>query len=265
MKSDSNQEVDSQPSPQRRDAVDQAHTGVGLENWNDGFPTTHWSLLLDSDGQGQNCALSKMCSAYWYPLYAYLRKTGHSGHDAQDLTQGFFAHLFSADRLSEADPHRGRFRSYLLGALKHYLSDVRKHQSALKRGGGIPPVSIEQELAEERYQSEPADPQLTAERLFDRQWALEIFRQILKQVEHDYREAGKGKLFETLHPYLTGEADRGTYGAAAQTLEVKEVTIRSLVSRLRKHYRKRMRERVELLVDAPEEADAEIQYLFELM
>jgi RNA polymerase sigma factor (sigma-70 family) len=240
---------------------DVPHTGVGLDNWDAKFPATHWTLLLEARDDHDQQSLASMCQAYWYPLYAYLRKTGYSSHDAQDLTQGFFAHLFSADRLGNVDPRRGKFRSYLLGALKHYASDVRAHDRAIKRGGNVKPVSIEQDLAEERYQSEPVDEQLTADKVFDRQWAIEVFRQVLEQVENDYATQDKMALFKTLHPYLTGEADRGDYRDAAAKLGLKEPSVRSAVSRLRKNYRRRIREFIEQQVDSPDDVEEELRCL----
>ena len=238
-------------------------TGVGLDP-GAGFPTTHWSILLQSGEQHANEALAKICRRYWYPLYAFLRRSGNNSQDAQDLTQGYFAHILTTDRLGDLDPNRGRFRSYLLGGLKHFVADTRRRELTLKRGGQLPHLSVEQELAEERFQNEPSD-ECTADNLYDRQWALEIFRQVLQVVERDYVAEGKEKLFKVLHPYLTQEADRGTYGEAALELGVKEVTVRSLVSRLRKHYRARLRDVVLPLVESSDEVDREIEYLFGVM
>ena len=181
-------------------------TGVGLDHWGAQFPDTHWSILITQHdqtvGTAQDRRFADLCSRYWYPLYAYLRRKGRSSHDAQDLTQGFFAHLLGGDRIGGLDPLRGKFRSYLLGAMDHFLNDRRKYENAQKRGGGKVPVSIEEELAEHRFQNEPMD-ELSAEKLFDRKWALTVINDTKSRLGNEFREQGKARIFDEVGEFLT--------------------------------------------------------------
>lgn len=240
-------------------------TGVGLDHWGCEFPTTHWSLLVSSD-QGGNVnterAVSEIASGYWYPLYAFLRRSGHSAYDAQDHTQGFFAYLLTGDRLNGLDAAKGRFRSYFLGAVNHYLSNVRSRASAQKRGGGMVLVSIEQENAEERLHNEPSDEGLTPEKLFDRQWALAVFGQAMDALRKEYAGKGKTAIFESLKIYLSGEGERGAYKRIAEELKVSEVNVRSMVSRLRSRYRLLLRQQIETTLESSEDVEDELDLLF---
>lgn len=242
--------------------------GVGLDHWGGDFPSTHWSVLFPKDtsststGSATDKALAEMVGRYWYPVYAYLRKRGQSAHDAQDLVQGFFAELLSGDGLAGADRERGRFRSYLLGAVNHYVSKTRARESAQKRGGGQIPISIDQESAEQRFRHEPSHNE-TPEKLFYRNWALTVIQQVLCEVENDYRAKGKAPVFDTLKVYLSGESDRGTYGDAAEALQTTEVNVRTMVKRLRKRFRELMKLQVEQMVDSSEDVDKEVQFLFQ--
>ncbi|MGK0184859.1 MAG: DNA-directed RNA polymerase specialized sigma24 family protein [Verrucomicrobiales bacterium] len=247
---------------------DRNQTGVGLDNWSADFPSTHWSMLFARDAHSSEegsvtvQALAEMGGRYWYPVYAYLRKRGHSAHDAQDLVQGFFTELLSRDGLAGADREKGRFRSYLLGAVNHYVSKTRARESAQKRGGGQIPISIDQEAAEQRFQHEPSHNE-TPEKMFNRNWALTLIQQILCEVEKDYIKKGKGTVFETLKIYLSGESDRGSYVDAAEKLQTTEVNVRTLVKRLRQRFRDLLRSHVGQMVDSPEEIDEEVRFVFQ--
>ena len=245
---------------------DKAHqTGVGLNHWGDQFPDTHWTVLIQDKGKtphmgSQEEQFTFLCSRYWYPLYAYLRKRGHSSHDAQDLTQGFFTHLLSGDRISNLDPSKGRFRSYLLGAMDHYLSDRRKYQNAQKRGGGKVPISIEEELAENRYQDEPTDD-LTPAKLFERKWALTILNESKGLLEQEFSEQGKGAIFSEIEAFLIETPPPGAYAEIADKLKLKEDNVRAIVSRMRKRYKAILRDQVRATVSSAEEIDGEIRDL----
>lgn len=238
-------------------------TGVGLEHWGDQFPSTHWSLLLD-DQAPENATqrlLSRICDRYWYPLYAYLRKRGRTSQDAQDLTQGFLCKMLENDGLANLARERGTFRSYLLGALKHYENDERKRERAEKRGGGKAHLSIEQTLAEERYRNEPAHD-LSPEKLFDREWAMALLQDVIDQLKTEYVRQGKASVFDTLSEYLTVKPDKGTYPQIASQLGVSEGNVRVMVNRLRQRYKRLLKEVITQTVDSPDDVRDELNYLF---
>lgn len=244
---------------------DEHQTGVGLDHWGDQFPDTHWSLLIsaqkeDPDPSARERSLTDLCRRYWYPLYAYLRKRGRSSHDAQDLTQGFFAYLLNGDRIAGLDPARGKFRSYLLGAMDHFLNDRRKYENAQKRGGGMVPISIEKEMAEHRFQNEPSDD-LTAEKHFDRKWALTVITEAQSELGQEFTEKGKGPIFNEIGEYLLNSPEPGEYAAIATRLDLKEDNLRAIVSRMRKKFKEILRSQVRATVSSDEEIDEEIQYL----
>ena len=169
--------------------------------------------------------------------------------------------MLENDGLAMATPERGRFRSYLLGALKHYENDRRKHDHAEKRGGGKLPVSIEEELAEERFKNEPAD-HLTPEKLFDREWALALLQEVVDQLRVEYHQQGKSNVFEALSDYLSVKPEKSTYPSIAESLGVSEGNVRVMVNRMRKRYKVILTETIAQTVDSPEKVDVELQYLF---
>ena len=238
-------------------------TGVGFENWGQEFPATRWSQIFsDEDGVKPTTEiLAELASSYWYPLYVYLRRRGTPTADAQDHIQGFLTHLLEGDRLAGIDRTKGRFRSYLLGALNHFVSDVRKRNQAQKRGGGVIPLSIEQERAEKRYQNEPVDD-VTPEKLFDRQWTIIIMGQAMDALEREFREKGKEKQFDVLSEYLSDPTEGGKYGGAAENLQLAEGSIRSIVSRMRKRYHELFRAIVAETVTGSEDVDDELRQLY---
>lgn len=209
-------------------------------------------------------ALSKLCRSYWYPLYAYLRRCGHAVMDAQDLTQGFFEHLLSKQLLARADPQRGRFRSYLLGAIKNYLSHEYRHQNALKRGGGTSFVSIDEIEAERRFSLEPWDP-LTPEIQFERSWAFALLEQVGERLGEDYTRAGREELFRKLLPCLAGKFDRGGYRDLGRELGISEGAVAVAVHRMRRRYGELLREEIAQTVETPEETEAELAHLMKVV
>ena len=239
-------------------------TGVGLDHWGDAFPSTHWSIVFQGPGEesATRRMLERLCGRYWYPMYAYLRKRGYSSHDAQDFTQGFFAKLLEGDGLAGADRGRGKFRSYMIGAMKHYLSQQRERASAQKRGGGSRILSIDQELAEKRFLNEPVDD-LSPERLFDREWALALLQEVFERLETEYRQAGKREVFETLGEFVTSTPEKGTYPVLAEKLGMNAAHVRVLVSRIRKRYQELLRETIADTVGSSEEIENELQFLRE--
>lgn len=228
------------------------------------FPTTSWSRLaraVDSRDPARGAALQDLALAYWYPLYAFVRRQGHAPDEAADLTQGFFADLLERGTLTIADPHRGRFRSFLLAACRHYLSHERERGAAFKRGGGLSFVSIDGERAERRFGVEPAHEQ-TAERLFMRAWALEVLRIALERLRIDETEAGRSRLLDQLGPTLTDGRGTSPYGDVAAALGMSVPAVKMAASRLRKRYRALVREEVARTVETEDDVDDEVRDLF---
>lgn len=228
------------------------------------FQTTHWSLVLaaghESSSDAQD-ALARLCRVYWYPLYTYVRRQVGNVHDAQDLTQGFFARFLEKEYLQDVDRQRGKFRSFLLASLKHYLANQREHARAQKRGGGRPCLSLDFEDAETRYRLEPADT-MTPERLFERRWALTLLEQTVKRLEQEFRDAGKNDLFESLKPFLTADSDAPSQREVAARLGMSEGAVKAAAHRLRNRYRAVLREEIAQTVAGPEEVAQELNDLF---
>ncbi len=230
----------------------------------DRFPTTHWSRVVQSaDGSSPEAraALEALCGAYWYPLYAFIRRRGHDPDTAADLVQGLFAHLLERNSFARADPHRGRFRTFLLAVCRNFLSDEEEQRRAHKRGGGLAIVSIDGSVAEGRYRAEPAD-MLTPDRLFERAWALQMLERVLGQLRSEYELAGKGPLFERLEPTLAGGSELEPLAAIAAALGTTEGAIQVAAHRLRRRYRDLVRAEIAATIDDPAEVDDEIRALF---
>lgn len=209
-------------------------------------------------------ALSTLCGRYWSPLYSYVRRSGYSIHDAQDLTQQFFLRVLDKEYLAAADRQRGRFRSFLLGALKHFLANERKAARAQKRGGGRMPFSLDYTVAEATYQAEPVD-QLTPEHLFERSWALLVLDQVLLRLEEEYAARGKTEDFQRLKPLLTADPDAQPYRQVADELGTNEAAVKMTVHRLRRRYRELLREEIAQTVVDPADVDEELKQLFEIL
>jgi RNA polymerase sigma-70 factor (ECF subfamily) len=228
------------------------------------FVTTHWSVVLvagRSDSTRARNALARLCQTYWYPLYAYVRRRGHSPHDAQDLTQEFFARLLERHTLAVADPNRGRFRSFLLSALNHFLANEWEKVRAQKRGGGRPLLSLDLARAEERYDLEPADT-ASPDKLFDKHWASALLEEVLNQLEAEFQQAGKAEVFAALKQSLTGTRESQPYAVLATRLGMNEAAVKVAVHRLRKRYRELLRVEITNVVADPGQADDELRHLF---
>jgi RNA polymerase sigma-70 factor (ECF subfamily) len=224
------------------------------------FATTRWSLIAAARPGAPDAreALAALCQVYWGPLYAYVRRRGHSHEQAQDLTQDFFADLLARDSLESVDPARGRFRSFLLAACRHFLSNQHDREQALKRGGGRQGLSLDFADAERRYAAEPAHGQ-KPERLFERRWALALLDQVLGRLREEYAGAGKGELFERLNGSIVGAGD--AHAQAAAELGMSEGAVRVAVHRLRGRYRELLREEIARTVDDAD-VDDEVRALF---
>jgi RNA polymerase sigma factor (sigma-70 family) len=234
----------------------------------DRFHTTRWSIVLGvaekQDPAEAARALDSLCRTYWSPLYAWLRRTGYSSVDAEDIVQGFFTSLLQRRDLERVEPEKGRFRSFLLASLKHFVSNVRDHESARKRGGGRQVVSLEVATAERRLHREPADHQ-TPEMIFDRQWAWTLLDQVQAGLRTEYVAAGKEELFENLRMYLTGEPSAPRHAEVARTLGMTQPAVKMSVSRLRRRFRERLREEIAQTVASEAEIDDEICVLIEAL
>src|SRR5262245_22186752 len=188
------------------------------------FATTHWSVVLaagDTASPQAGVALAELCRTYWYPLYAFVRRKGYTPHDAEDLTQAFFARLLDKNYVAQADRERGRFRTYLLAALTHFLADEWDKARRLKRGGGREVISFDAASAEERYRLEPVD-QLDAAKLYERRWVTTLFDKVLARLEGEFRDSGKGDLFDGLKSSLLAEEAGLSYAGLGARLGLKE-------------------------------------------
>ncbi len=235
------------------------------------FVSTRWTMVLKagdsnvpSAAAGQ--ALSDLCRIYWRPLYLFLRREGVGSEDAQDLTQGFFTMLIQDRTYRRADRERGRFRSFLLGALKHFLADARDLARAQKRGGGRVHEVFDQEAIAEVEAQVPIGDRWSSSVLFDREWAAALLRQTLDRLAQESALAGKTALFDELRPYLAGASDETIpYQEISQRLHRNAVTLRSDVSRLRTRYRAILREEIAGTVREAEEIDEELRYLWQVL
>ena len=227
------------------------------------FAPTHWSVVLAAaggDSPGAAEALSRLCRDYWYPLYAFVRRKGFAPHEAQDLTQDFFARLLEKNLLKAADPARGKFRSFLLGSLQNFLNNEWDRRQAGKRGGQAVILSLDDTTAEDRYRMEPAH-ELTPEKIFERRWALTLLETVHAQLKAECLAEGKGAQFEVLQIYLSGEPSDGNYEESAARLGIKEGAARVAVHRLRKRLGQLLKKEVGRTVADPQDVNEEIGHL----
>ena len=227
------------------------------------FVTTHWSLVLSAARKSSphsQQALSELCEAYWAPLYWHVRRLGNDPAQAQDLTQGFFARLLEKHVLGYVDREKGRFRSFLLASLQNYLTNEHERRNALKRGGGQKILSMDFDLAEHGYALEPAH-EATAERLFERRWAITLLEKALRSLEKQYARDNKQLLFDASVPFLTAASGQPRYSAVAEQLEMTEAAVKMAVSRLRRRYRELIRTEVQQTISDLDDVDDELQHL----
>lgn len=231
------------------------------------FRTTHWSAVLlarRQDTTRAEPALAELCRVYWYPLYAYVRRLGRSAEDAQDLTQEFFARLIEKHWIESVNQARGKFRSFLLTAFKHFLAGEWHRDRADKRGGGQPLISLDGVEAEERYKLEPSDT-ATPESIYDRRWALTVLDQVLARLEAEQRVAGHAARFEAVKDCLLGEPADTTLAEAGARFGLSEAAMKSIVRRLRERYRVLLREEIAQTVDGAEAVNEELRSLLAAM
>jgi len=228
------------------------------------FATTHWSVVLAA-GRPKSAhyqqALETLCRTYWFPLYAYLRRQGYDSHRAEDYTQAFFTGLLARGGLRLADPKRGKFRSFLLASLKHFLSNERARARAKKRGGGRKVLSLDFQNAESQYALEPRN-ELSPDKLFERSWALTVLARTMAHLQAEAINTNKQKLFDHLKVYLTAEKSSVPYRDAAAELDMTEGAVRVAIHRLRRRYRELLRDEIAQTVTSDDQIDEEIRDLF---
>jgi RNA polymerase sigma factor (sigma-70 family) len=236
----------------------------GLQNSGAQFSQTHWTMVLAArhwNSPEARDALAKLCQTYWYPLYAFTRRRGHSPHEAQDLTQDFFVHLLEHGALEQVDQQKGKFRSFLLAALTNFLNNQWAKENTLKRGGTQMVISLDEILAEERYRQEPAN-ETGPEALFDRGWACTVAGQVMAKLKAEYAASDKGDVYTVLEHCLTGETDPGFYQKAAAKLGKNEGAVKVDLHRLRRRFGELLRNEIANTVSPEEEVDGEVRHLF---
>jgi RNA polymerase sigma-70 factor (ECF subfamily) len=231
------------------------------------FETTRWSMVIaagQSNLPESRDALEALCEVYWYPLYVYVRRRGHDEDDARDLTQGFFAKLLEKNWVADADPQRGKFRTFMLTALKHYMADEWDRQRAQKRGGGKVPLSLDFDTAEDGYKLELPDDR-TPEDVYDACWAETVVQRARERLRREKLEPGKEERFERLEGFVTGEGLEVPYKEVAEELGLSESAVKVAVYRLRQRFGEIVREEVTNTVRDPDDVESEMRHLLGLL
>src|SRR5437867_2818067 len=238
------------------------NTGVGGV----AFVTTQWSVVLTAQGESPAAdeALEKLCRTYWWPLYGFVRRHGYGPEEAQDLTQGFFALLLERRDLDAVRQEKGRLRSYLLVSLKNFLAKAKRRELAAKRGEGRALVPLDELLAREHADLEPAD-NLTADRIFERRWALTLLDQVLTRLESEYRSAGNAKLFDCLKQFLSDEPGGRSQAEVAAELGMTENAVKQAFHRLRQRYRQLLHDEIAQTVAVPGDVEGELRYFISVL
>jgi RNA polymerase sigma-70 factor (ECF subfamily) len=230
----------------------------------DVFPSTQWSIVLNA-GEGSESqarsALESLCRQYWYPLYTFVRRQGRTHHDAEDCTQEFLARLLASDGMARARPERGRFRTFLLTSLRNFMAKEWHRGQAAKRGGGHAPLPLDFATAGDRFAHEPADPGLTPEQAFDRNYALDMISRAIDTVRTDYEESGRGALFAALRPLMWANTSHESLALHAGRLGMNAHAFTVALQRLRRRLGERLRSEVSQTVAVEADVDAELRYL----
>jgi RNA polymerase sigma factor (sigma-70 family) len=230
------------------------------------FATTHWSLVLTAQGRSPAAddALEKLCRTYWWPLYGFVRRNGYGPEEAQDLTQGFFALLLERRDLDVVRSEKGRLRSYLLVSLKNFLAKAKRRELTLKRGEGRALIPLDELLSREHADLEPADD-LTADKIYERRWALTLLEQVLKRLENEYRADGNARLFDCLNLFLSEEPDRPSQADVAARLGMTENAVKQAFHRLRQRYRQLLRDEIAQTVAVPGDVEDELRHFISVL
>jgi RNA polymerase sigma-70 factor (ECF subfamily) len=230
----------------------------------DVFATTHWTVVLAAGKRAtpqSDLALEELCRSYWFPLYAYVRRRGHTKEDAEDLTQAFFAKLLKKNFLAGLDSEKGKFRAFLLAALKHFLANEWDKSQAQKRGGGATVLSLDWQSADTKFQVADAN-EPSPDKVFDREWALALLAKVIERLQKECEAERKAKLFEQLKIFLTAGKGELSHAEAAQKLGMDETAVRVAVHRLRKRYRQLLRDEIAQTLADPGTVDEELRALF---
>lgn len=242
----------------------------GLRPMGDGatrFPTTQWSIVLDARtpaSPGVDAALENLCGMYWCPLYIFVRRRGFSPHDAQDITQAFFARMLEKDILNSVGPEKGKFRSFLLACMNHFLSHERERSRSLKRGGRAKLIPLDGPAAEVHYAS-GLTATLSAEAAYEKQWAITVLERAFARLRHEFVAGGKANLFDSLKPFLTEQSDSQDYSDLARQLSMTPNAVGVAIHRLRRKLRQSVREEIADTVADPAEIDDEMRHLFTIL
>jgi RNA polymerase sigma factor (sigma-70 family) len=252
--------------PAVADGAPGSATGQSTQNGAVAFTTTHWSVVLAAQGESAEAqaALEKLCRTYWWPLYGFVRREGYKPEEAQDLTQAFFARLLERKDLETVRQEKGRLRSYLLASRKNFLSKARYRELTVKRGEGRPLVSLEDLLARERTDQEPAD-KLSADRIYERRWALTLLEQVLARLRAEYEAAGKLPLFDRLKELLAGESGQPSQAKIADEMQMTENAVKQAFHRLRYRYRQLLHEEIAHTVAAPGDVEDELRHFMAVL
>lgn len=241
-------------------------TGLRRENGAAAFATTHWSVVLEAQGESPAAqdALEKLCRTYWRPVYSFIRRQGVGLEEAEDFTQGFFALLLERRDLDAVRREKGRLRSYLLTSVKHFLASEKRRAMAIKRGKGQRLVPLEELSAIERTEMEPADP-LSADRLYERRWAWTLMEQVLRRLKDEYRTAGNGALFDWLKQLLPDEPGAPSRAEIAARLGMTENAVRQAFHRFRHRYHVLLREEISHTVAIASDIEDELRHLIAVL
>ena len=227
------------------------------------FATTHWSVVLNAgqhDSSQALVAIQKLARAYWYPLYAYVRRRGNDAHTSEDLTQEFFARVINRHSFARVDRNRGRFRSWLLGAMNHFLAHEWEKARTQKRGGGVATIPLDEAQANERYERHLAT-ESTPEKLYDQQWAFAVLERAANRLRANYFAEGRPEIYDRLKAFVSGESAVPSYAEAALQLGLSEGAVKSAIHRLRQRFQELVREEVAQTVCTPGDLDDELRYL----
>jgi RNA polymerase sigma factor (sigma-70 family) len=241
-------------------------TGGNGQNGPVAFATTQWTLVLTAQGESLAAdeALEKLCRMYWWPLYGFVRRQGYSPEEAQDLTQGFFARLLERRDLDVVQREKGRLRSYLLASVKHFIANAHRRATTIKRGEGRPLVPLHELLARERTELEPADT-FSADRIYERRWAVTLLERVLGRLGEEYRLAGNGALFEQFEQVLTEQRGRPSQAKIAEQLNMTENAVTQAFHRFRQRYRELLHEQIAQTVARPGDIQDELRHLIAVL
>jgi len=249
------------------DRVTSLTSGGGTgQNGRAAFATTHWSVVLTAQERSPaaDAALEKLCRTYWWPLYGFVRRNGFGPEEAKDLTQGFFALLLERRDLDVVRREKGRLRSYLLVSLKNFLAKARRRELTLKRGEGRALVPLDELIAREHADLEPAD-NLTADKIYERRWALTLLEQVLTRLESEYRSAGNEKLFNCLKEFLSDEPSRRSQAEVAAELGITENAVKQAFHRMRQRYRQLLRDQIAQTVAVLGDVEDELRHFISVL